>query len=245
METMQEWASYYQKLRVWVYPGYLPFKWLDWRKLNDKVYLEKAQTYDWNRTKYMMLVVGKKGTRAIKINWSYKSALSNVLTILGLPLDYLWIINNTDYYIIVDSPNLLLGGIKAKTDKFEVIWEAGIQIPSDTSSCLCFLDTVPDKHPNVVSNDTIKECISKLSKESFWKKYKKKEPINTKGCLTSIVTEHETRKIGCGCATFIPPLIAAALLESGQLHGFWGITLALMVVVMSFLIGAFVTGLFD
>lgn len=42
------------------------------------------------------------------------------------------------------------------------------------------------------------------------------------------------KKAGCGCASFIPPFIGYALIESGQLEGFWGTVLVFAVIIMSY-----------
>ena len=60
-----------------------------------------------------------------------------------------------------------------------------------------------------------------------------------------LLKDPETKRVGCGCLTFIPIMITIGLINSGTLSGFWGVSLAFMVIAMALIIGCAVTGGFD
>ena len=251
MKTIQEWAEYYYNVcKVWVYTGNQVFKWIDWRNMSDKDYLNKVQSYDWAKGKFLMVVLGKKGLRAIQIKWKYKTAVPDILKLLGLYVDYPWVYNEFgNIWIIIDTPNTVVGGIDANNDCFKLIWEGSIHIPYEERSSkdsLSFISNIPKEHPTQISNDKLRECIKKLSKAKYWKKYEKKEDEESNKRLAEWIHNPETKKNGCGCMTFLLMIIVCAILGVGSDNSLDAgtITIGIICIVALFLVGAFITGAF-
>ena len=111
MNTLQEWAEFYKELRVWVYPFndyYESFEWKHWRNTEEQGYEDEFKTYNWNAAKGINIVTGKKGVIVLRfpkdedIRYANNS-LSNVLSVLGLPHDYDWVIESeTTLSVLID-----------------------------------------------------------------------------------------------------------------------------------------------
>ena len=138
MKTLKEWADFYVGKRLWVYPYrdyYEQFNWLEWRNVKDPDYKEKYSAYDWDSANGVNVVTGKKGILIISFrkdeNDNYaNNSLNNVLNILGLPMDYDWVVEgNTTFSIVLDVCDMPMGRIKKKYREISLIYEDHFVLP--------------------------------------------------------------------------------------------------------------------
>lgn len=167
MNTIKEWAEFYRDKRLWVYTYNLEEpKWLYWKNLKEKEeYASLFQSYDWNTATGIKLVVGKKGARVVEV--SNKQLLKKTLVLLGLPLDYPWIIySQSGYGIIIDTPSISskvsgMGNRSFKNALF--LWEGYYVLPSVGIPRYFYNNQIPQGHPKQVEDETFLSCINKLS----------------------------------------------------------------------------------
>lgn len=170
MNIIQNWVQFYMEKRLWVYPYNLDEKaWLYWKNLKSQTEYEQAsQTWDWNNSTGIKLVVGKKGVRVVEV--TNKQLLKKALNLLGLPEDYPWIIySQSKYGIIVDTPNVSskVKGIGNRGYKqVLLLWEGYYVLPSSGIPVYFYKNRIPTGHSKQIADDTLLNCVEVLVKES-------------------------------------------------------------------------------
>ena len=177
MNTIKEWADFYVGKRLWVYPYrdyYEQFKWLDWRNMKDPDYEEKYSAYDWDTANGVNVVTGKKGILIISfrkdenINYANNS-LNNVLDILGLPLDYDWVIEgNTTFSILLDVFDMPKGRINKQYREISLNYEDFFTLPPGIENYVSwYKNGIPRIRPVQLSWKVLSEKIVDIDKISI------------------------------------------------------------------------------
>lgn len=168
MNTIKEWADFYTEKRLWVYPYNLEEKeWLYWKSMKSNYdYNDLFQTWDWNKSAGIKLVIGKKGVRVIEV--SNKRLLKKALQLLDLPENYSWIICHTSGYgIIVDTPNVskCVSGMTNKSYKsLQLLWEGYYVLPCVGVPRYFYKNNIPTEHPKQVTDEVYVNCVKDLIK---------------------------------------------------------------------------------
>lgn len=165
MQTLQEWANYYQRMKVWVFPFSLEeVAWKFWKDKKDADYLALFKTWDWDGESGLKLVVGKKGIRMIEL--SDREQLSEVLSLLELPDDYPWIIDSVQGLgIVVDTPSAThsVFGLGNKSNSYcRLLWEGYYVLPSIHVSQYFYKNRMPTDHPSQVLDSLFVNCLNYL-----------------------------------------------------------------------------------
>ena len=178
MYTLREWAEYYQRMGIWVYPYNHPeFSKMELKKINKDTYPEMAKIFNWEEATGIKAVVGKKGIRVLILKdfidkeQSYKdNMLGDVIEHLGLPSDYPWIINSEDTLgILLDTTELL----KERRDYISYKWgtllvEGYYILPPFNNTIVFYKDYVPQAHPHPqVRQDQLSGCIKHLNSIAY------------------------------------------------------------------------------
>ena len=166
MQAIKDWAIFYKEKRLWVYPYNLKEEgWIYWKKLksNDD-YMTVFNSWDWEESNGIKLVVGKKGVRVIEV--STKKLLKKALALLGLDDGYPWIIySKSGYGIIVDTPGVSIRtkGMSNKSFKqLLLLWDGYYVLPSIGVSRYFYKNQVPQEHPRQIEDDGLLNCIDTL-----------------------------------------------------------------------------------
>lgn len=167
MNTIKDWAEWYQQRKVWVFPyNTQEESWSFWKNKNDKDYFNISKTWHWNEALGLRLVVGKKGVRVIEV--SNKRLLFQTLKLLGLPKDYPWVIySSAGYGIVVDTPNVskrVFGLTNRGYKKVLLLWEGYYVLPTTDIARYFYENRVPQGHPAQISDDLYLDCVESLTK---------------------------------------------------------------------------------
>lgn len=168
MKTIQDWAETYIKLRIWICPykeKYGSF-YKEWKLVKtDDDYQSFFNHVNWNDEEGIELITGKKGSMVISFrkdeesNYS-KQSLLKVLSILGLPKDYDWVIESDySYGIVLDVHSLPFGKITKDYRDFHLYWEDYYPLPPGTNNYNnWFTNGLPRKHPEAMAwNEFVKK----------------------------------------------------------------------------------------
>ncbi len=174
MRTLKEWADFYRGHRIWIFPYHdchEAFKWLHWRNMNNSDYEDEYKTYNWYVAAGINVVAGKKGiivARFRKDEDARYSAnvISKVLTVLGLPKDYDWVIEDSfSFSILVDVCNMPVGRINRKYKDFELIYEEAFILPPGIDQYECnFRNGLPSVRPSQISWNLFSENLQEIEK---------------------------------------------------------------------------------
>jgi len=177
MKTLHEWAEHYKKLRIWIYPykNYSEqFEWLHWRNMKESDYNEEFKSFKWNCVEGINIVTGKKGVLVLSFvkdesNGYATNSLLKVLSLLGLPKDYDWVIESKTYYsIIVDVHSMPMGRIQKKYRNFVLRYEESYILPPGIENYESwFKNGIPQTHPIQISWFLFKEKIAEIEKLSL------------------------------------------------------------------------------
>lgn len=167
MTTISEWAEYYKKMRVWVFP-YMSqeMQWKFWKNKHDMDYWNLSKTWAWNDDTGLKLVVGKKGIRVIELH--NRDLLDKALSLLGLPEDYPWIIVSClGYGIVVDTPNVsscVFGMTNRGYKDVLLLWEGYYVLPTTGIPRYFYKNRMPSEHPTQVTDEVFVDCVDILRK---------------------------------------------------------------------------------
>lgn len=237
MQGIQDWIRFYQDKRMWVipfdHPGYdLPFL----KKLkSEDDYKEEAKSYKWDETRGLKLLVGKKGIRVLVFNnlfdkdIKYKEwLLETVLPMLGLPIDYSWIVEReTSLSIIMDASNISPRTKGLQEEFFKggmLIWQGTFAIPSTGCYSYFYRNRIPHDRPISIQDTVILDCYEKL--ESLLNPKKEEVPQ-----ITEVVEPQES-----STTTIEVP-------EEEKKEGFWLTARAILVQVVMLLLLFMLIGL--
>lgn len=200
MDSIKEWADFYRKMRVWVFPYNIGDTsmsyWKYWRNIAEPEYLEMYEGYKWDNVEGIKLVVGKKGVRVLVLHGmenekSRMECLYRVLSILKLPDDYPWIIEiGSTYAIIVDTPSDVMGMGNRTYVECLLLWEGSFVLPSPSNGRRYYKDRLPQSHPIQIPNEVLFSCINNL-RNGFV--YKVKEDITMQ--TTEEVIDEASKRI--------------------------------------------------
>ena len=234
LNTLQEWAEFYKELRVWVYPFndyYESFEWKNWRNTEEQGYEDEFKTYNWNAAKGINIVTGKKGVIVLRfpkdedIRYANNS-LSNVLSVLGLPHDYDWVIESeTTLSVLIDVCNMPAGRIQRRYKDLEIVYENAFILPPGIENYVCwFKNGLPRKHPLQLSWSVLTEKINEINKRSLvFRGYTKEQKwqatkmklvagcalIIVIGVITGILAISSSVSFETWCYMFIGTLVVA------------------------------------
>ena len=174
MNTLQQWAETYKKLRIWTRPykeRYDNF-YKEWKPIKtENEYQDFFNQIDWNAEKGIELISGKKGSMVVSFrkdeesNYS-KQSLFKVLSILGLPKDYDWVIESDySYGIVLDVHSLPFGRINKNYRDFKLYWEDFYPLPPGTSEYkYWFTHGLPRQHPESMAWNVFVEKLQEIDK---------------------------------------------------------------------------------
>lgn len=194
--TLREYAQYYNRLRLFVVPHTKYEKtiitkgtfantiWQGVKYIKDQT-LEDVNSYDWESTKDVCVICGKKGIRTIRVEnqWDYYHSnklnyygglLEYILNRLGLPEDYEWVIlhKSSSFEIIIDS-NIEMG---ATSMDYKLPVFLGYRLRLNLQGDLISLPSIsdeksfrnnkyPTKHPLQISIESIRNLVKDLTSE--------------------------------------------------------------------------------
>ena len=174
MKTIQDWAEFYKDLRVWVSPckdAHTSF-YREWKPVrNDDDYKVLFDQTAWNTQDGIELITGKKGSMVISFrkdeenNYSKQSMLK-VLSILGLPKDYDWVVESDyTYGIVLDVHSLPMGKITKNYRDFHLYWEDFYPLPPGVNSYkYWFTNGLPRKHPEAIAWSVFVDKLQEIDK---------------------------------------------------------------------------------
>ncbi len=248
MRILQEWAEHYKKQRIWVYPykDYSEkFQWLHWRNMTDSDYDEEFLTYDWDSAEGINVVTGKKGVLILTLakdkNIIYATkVLLKVLTVLGLPHDYKWVIEGTTYFsVILDVHSMPVGSINKKYKDFNIHYEDSyILPPSGIFSESHFKNGIPYGHPEQLSWKTLSARIEEIKEIDIVYNPNSKKNIRKKKILIAC-------SILFGIIAIISMFYIISIVTSGEQLNFLETTGVLALIATIFIGGAIITKAFD
>lgn len=197
MNTLQQWAEFYKGLRIWIYPyhdSFEQFEWRHWRNMDRLDYEKEFKTYDWNAANGINFIAGKKGIMGIRfpkdedVRYAMNSLLK-VLSILGLPQDYDWVIESeTAFSIFIDVCNMPIGRIQKKHKDFELIYEEAFILPPGINHYECFFKNgFPKMYPSQIPWNILTEKFLEIEKQSLiFRGYtKEQEKLATKAKIVA------------------------------------------------------------
>lgn len=189
MSNFKEELDWYWSKRMYVYPfksSIERLKWSDWKNIKDMEYKEKLSDYYKEDALGLNLVTGKKGICGIGIrrdtnNRHSLAILQEVLELLELSKDYLWVLETPHEYIILVDIAIGFNNKDPKHFKnIRIIWEEGLQVPVKErgSYPIQFAKSFyPQDHPTQINKEIIYNCIKEIderaiinSKSPWWKK---------------------------------------------------------------------------
>ncbi len=212
MNSIQEWAEFYKGFKIWIYPYHdynESFQWIHWRNMDDSNYEEEYKNFDWENANGINVVTGMKGVMAIRfpidedIRYA-KSSLTRVLSTLGLPQCYDWVIEgNTTFSILIDVCSMPMGGIQKKFKDFDLIYQDVFILPPGIDNYKCFFKNgLPRMRPSQIEWNVLSENLQKIGNIPLVFKGKTKEQKN-----------YETRmKYAIGCALAIVVAIVTGII---------------------------------
>lgn len=235
MKTLQQWAEIYKKLRIWIRPykeRYDSF-YKEWKPIKtEDEYQDFFDQIDWNVEKGIELIAGKKGGIVIcfhkdeESNYS-KQSLLKVLSILGLPNDYDWVIES-DYIfgIVLDVHSLPSGRINKNYRDFRLYWEDFYPLPPGTSECkYWFTYGLPRQHPESMAWNVFVEKLQEIDKhhllvdDTVRAERRKREIVGKSiasillvvviGVITGIIATFNSQSFEVWCGMFLVLLGAA------------------------------------
>lgn len=174
MRTIQEWAEYYKNLRVWISPCmdvHANF-YREWKPIkNDNDYKIFFGQTAWKTKDGIELITGKKGSMVVSFrkdeesNYS-KQSLFKVLSILGLPKGYEWVVESDySYGIVLDVHSLPSGKITKDYRDFHLYWEDFYPLPPGTSEYkYWFTHGLPRQHPESMAWNVFVEKLQEIDK---------------------------------------------------------------------------------
>lgn len=235
METMQKWVDYYLKTKVWVCPfsDRSESYYKEWKRISSNTeYNLKAINFNWTESAGIALIAGKKGCIVIafakdeELSYS-KESLKKVLSILSLPEDYEWVVEDDYHYgIIIDTFNLPSGNIKKKYRDLYIYWEDYYCLPPGNNYRKShFKNGIPQKHPIQIEWNNLYSRICEIDKfhllvDSYVTAQREKRALKMKiimgivlilfiGVLTGILSVIENLDFTTWVAMFITTLLFA------------------------------------
>lgn len=175
MESIREWAEYYKKLKVWVYPEpQFEYEFQEWNGKKDIDYQQVFTQWDLNSSIGLRLMVGRKGVRVVEMvrdvsdNTTDKH-LHSILNCLGLPDDYPWIIESHDRLgVIVNTPGVSSRTVGRSNGCFGrdiLIWRGSYVLPSMDKTICFYKDRLPKVPPTQISDDVLLDYVENVQKE--------------------------------------------------------------------------------
>ena len=170
MDTLQEWADYYQKMGIFTFPSNQEFNWNDWRSISEaqKTY----QTVFWSKASGMVGVAGIKGLRVLHIknlkdkDVLYKKQLiQKMLGLLGLQR-YPWVFYSSDSVsILIETPDDQGSKKSKKEENIELLWQNKFYIPCKDSTISFYYNALPLDKPAHISSELLIICYNVLKEE--------------------------------------------------------------------------------
>jgi hypothetical protein len=249
MKTLQEWAEYYKKLGVWVYPykDYSEqFQWLHWRNMKDSDYDEEFNTYDWSLAEGINLVTGKKGILVLSFakdeNIKYATnSLLKFLSLLGLSQNYDWVIEGDTYFsIVLDVHTMPMGRINKKYKDFVIRYEDSYILPpvdNITNHESHFRNGYPISRPQQLSWTYLSKSIGEIEKIDIVDRPNSKRNVRKKHLL-------QVCSVLFAIAGLILMFYIMSIVTSGEQLDFLETTGVLVLIAIIFIGGAILTRAF-
>lgn len=177
MDTLREWAEYYKKMGIWVFPfNRVSFSWDDWRLKKASEYEQDFRRYEWDKAKKILMVAGGTKRKRILVindlkanNHSYNyQLLKHVLEELCLPQDYPWVIWNKNFMGVIVDTNGDIPGMnsnKVGTKRVRLIWEKSFTVPYPGSTAEFWYGQRPDTEPQQIDSNVLIKCANEFQEK--------------------------------------------------------------------------------
>ena len=172
----ENWIEDYKqrKLGVWIcpYKEGTDYYYKEWKEINtETLYEERSTLFDWSSAPCISLVTGKKGCMVLVFGKDTEKQyseerLKEVLSILGLPEKYNWIVESNQIYgIVLDIHSMPKGSIVKRYRDFWLVWEDYFMLPpGEVNYPREFKYGMPTAHPIQLSWQRFQEGIEEIKK---------------------------------------------------------------------------------
>lgn len=170
MKTLQDWAEFYYRNGIYVYPpsGYFDLsKWSTFKET-----LKDAMSYDWHKYSSIYGMAGKRGIRLLRFNFKEKDELykkcyiKKVLALLNLDR-YPWVIDTGDgIEILINCPSFVDCGMWDKFEDFTVIYKSFFALPALTTKPSFYFHGIPTIKPAYIKEKSLINCINVLNDDT-------------------------------------------------------------------------------
>lgn len=175
MKNLEEWAEYYYKMGIYIYPSYLDFDWKDtsaWSSFSQSI--EDVRNYQWKLCDSFSGLSGQQGIRVLRLNISKESPLyrsyciDKIFTLLNLER-YPWVIDTQDALeIIINCHSFFDMKVFNDFKDFLLIFKGYFTLPFTGSKDTFYFNGVPTIKPAIVTQDSLASAIEVLKKDNHF-----------------------------------------------------------------------------
>ena len=174
MKTLEECALWYKGMGLWVYPYPSDTQcdyWKYWKPVTQEQYEKMFGGYDWATAVGVKGVVGKKGSRVVRLKWDGTESFDNemlkdCLCRMGLPDDYPWVMQVHGWLdIMVDTPNVsqrVKGQTNLSLKQGVLVWQGEYVLPSVGVPVYFYKNRLPSERPVQISDDVLMDYVETL-----------------------------------------------------------------------------------
>lgn len=166
-KTLEAYARWYKQLCLYVIPYGEDGSWNTWKYVKQSDYDIKFSDYNWNTSKGICALIGKKGIRALhKRNIKNKAEqdewIKDTLDFLGLPENYPWVILYPGTVTILIETQDINGMCNTfYSDGTYLLWQTTFPLPAYPAVTF-YKDNIPLSRPAHIDITVLEKLISLL-----------------------------------------------------------------------------------